>query len=152
LTHALTRVLHRNTSAATWLAKFAQELIDETGVAKADYVVSPDTLVDKVHSGHQALMNLFGPPDGAAPLPWAHQVVRNLQETALPIFTRQQRLTKDTATAIRIAALCLAAEADVRDAHQLGDTFREIAAGVTLLERRATGQAVPTETIMLAIR
>lgn len=31
------------------------------------------------------------------------------------------------------------------------DTFREIAAGVTLLERRATGQAVPTETIMLAV-
>lgn len=54
----------------------------------------------------------------------------------------------DTATAIRLAALCLA---DVRKANQLGETFREIAAGVTLLERRATGQAIPTETIMLAI-
>ena len=39
----------------------------------------------------------------------------------------------------------------MREANQLGGTFREIAAGVTLLERRATGQAVPTETIMLAI-
>jgi hypothetical protein len=63
---------------------------------------------------------------------------------------RQQPLTTDTATAIRLAALCLAAEADAREANQLGDTFREIAAGVTLLERRVTGQAVPTETIMLA--
>ena len=48
-------------------------------------------------------------------------------------------------------ALCLATEADVRDANQLGDTFREIAAGVTLLERRANGQTPPTETIILAI-
>jgi hypothetical protein len=45
----------------------------------------------------------------------------------------------------------LAVEADAREANQLGDTFRELAAGVTLLERRATGQAVPTETIMLAV-
>jgi len=69
----------------------------------------------------------------------------------LPIFTRQQPLTTHTTTAIRLAALCLAAEADAREANQLGDTFREIAAGVTLLQRRATGQAIPTETIMLAV-
>ncbi len=151
LAHALTRVLHRNKPAAAWPAEFAQEFIEETGIAKTHYVASPDTLADKVHSGQQALVNLFGPPDQAAPLRWAHQVARNLQETALPIFTRQQPLTANTATAIRLAALCLAAEADAREANQLGDTFREIAAGVTLLERRATGQAVPTETIMPAV-
>ncbi len=136
---------------AAWSAEFAQVFVDETGIAKAHYVVAPDTLADKVHSGQQALVDLFGTPDGAASRPWAHQVARNLQETALPIFTRQQPLTVDNATAIRLAALCLAAEADAREANQLGDTFREIAAGVTLLERRATGQAVPTETIMLAV-
>ncbi len=151
LVHALTRVLHRNTSTATWPAEFAQEFINETGVAKAHYVVSPDALVDKVQSGQQALVNILEPQDGAASLPWAHQVAINLQETALPIFIRQQPLTVDNATAIRLAALCLAAEADAREASQLGNTFREIAAGVTLLERRATGQAVPTETIMLAV-
>jgi hypothetical protein len=96
-------------------------------------------------------MELLGPPDAAALSPWAYQVVSNLEKTALPIFTRQQRLTSDTATALRLAALCLAAEADARDANQLGDTFREIAAGVTLLERRASGQAPPTETIILAV-
>ncbi|MGH3801048.1 MAG: hypothetical protein ACRDTD_13090, partial [Pseudonocardiaceae bacterium] len=63
----------------------------------------------------------------------------------------QQPLTTETATTIRLTALCLAAEADAREASQLGDTFREIAAGVTLLQRRAAGQAVPTETIMLAV-
>jgi hypothetical protein len=150
LAHALTRVLGRNPSA-TWPAEFAQEFVNETGIAKAHYVVSPDTLVDKVHSGHQSLVNLLGTPDDAASPPWAHQVTRNLQETALPIFTRQQPLTKVAATAIRLAALCLAVEAGAREANQLSDTFREIAAGVTLLERRATGQTVSTETIMLAV-
>jgi hypothetical protein len=134
-----------------WPAGFAQEFANVTGIAKTHYVVSPDTLADKVQSGQQDLVSLLGPLDGAASLPWAHQVARNLRKTALPIFTRRQPLTTDTATAIRLAALCLAAEADASEANQLGDTFREIAAGVTLLERRATGKAVPTETIMLAI-
>lgn len=48
-------------------------------------------------------------------------------------------------------ALCLAVEADIRDAKSLGDTFREIAAGVTLLERRSTGDAPVTESIVLAV-
>ncbi|MGH3916672.1 MAG: hypothetical protein ACRDTC_25150, partial [Pseudonocardiaceae bacterium] len=151
LTHALTRVLRRYPPMATWPAEFAQVFIDETGIAQAHHVVSPDTLADKIHSGSQALVNLLGPVEDAAPLPWVHLVTKNLQEAALPIFTRQQPLTKDSATAIRLGALCLAAEADTRKADQLGDTFREIAAGVTLLERRATGQANPTETIMLAV-
>ena len=148
---ALTRAVHRGTPTSNWPAEFAQKFADETGLAKAHYVVTPDTLADKVHNGQQALVDLLGPPDGAAWRPWAHQVAINLQETALPIFTRQQPLTADTASAIRLAALCLAAEADAREANQLGDTFREIAAGVTLLERRVTGWAVPTETIMLAV-
>jgi hypothetical protein len=151
LAHALTRALQQYTPESRWPVEFAQEFIAETGIAKTRYVVSPDTLTDKVQSGQQDLVNLLGSTDGAASLPWAHQVAINLQETALPIFTRQQSLTADTATAIRLAALCLAAEADARKANQLGDTFREIAAGVTLLERRATGRAVPTETIMLAV-
>jgi hypothetical protein len=153
LTHSLTRAFQRSTLTVGWPAGFAQEFAYETGIAKSSYVyvVSPDTLADKVHGGQQALVNLLGALDEAAPFPWVHQVARNLQETALPIFTRQQPLTMDTATAIRLAALCLAAEADMREASQLGDTFREIAAGVTLLERRATGKAVPTETIMLAV-
>jgi hypothetical protein len=113
--------------------------------------VSLDTLADKVHGGLGALLELIEPPDEATLPPWAYQVVSNLEETALPIFTRQQPLTLDAATAIRLAALCLAVEADTREANQLGNTFREIAAGVTLLERRANGQTLPTETIILAI-
>jgi NACHT domain len=153
LTRALTRAFHLSRATAIRRVEFVQEFIDEVDINKAHYVVSLDTLADKVHRGQQALVTILKSPDGADPRrrPWAHQVAINLRETALPVFTQQQPLTVYTATAIRIAALCLAAEADARKANQLGDTFREIAAGVTLLERRSTGQTVPTETIMLAI-
>ena len=151
LSRALTRVLNqKDTFTSTASVEFSHALAEETGIAGATYVVSPDTLADKVHSGRGALLELLGPSDEDLP-PWAYQVVSNLEKTALPIFTRQQPLTSDTATALRLAALCLAAEADVRDANQLGDTFREIAAGVTLLERRANGQVPPTEMIILAV-
>jgi hypothetical protein len=152
LAHALTRALRGHAATSSQLpAEFAREFTVKTGIAEARYIVSPDALADKVNSGQQDLVNLLGPLNRAESPPWAHQVAINLRETALPVFTQQQPLTADIATTIRLAALCLAAEADARKAHQLGNTFREIAAGVTLLERRATGQAVPTETIMLAI-
>jgi NACHT domain-containing protein len=151
LAYAVARSLLRYTPTPDWPAMFAKEFADKTSITKSCLVVSPDSLAGKIHSGQQDLANLDRPLDGVASLPWAHQVAENLRETAVPIFTREQSLTRDTAIAIRLAALCLATEADTRGANQLGHTFREIAAGVTLLERRATGQAVPTETIMLAV-
>lgn len=60
------------------------------------------------------------------------------------IATDHQPLTASHAAAIRLAALCFAA------AHPHDDTFRKIAAAVTLLERRAKGLAPATETIVLA--
>ena len=81
---------------------------------------------------------------------WVATVSRRLQETAIPVFDRQQQPTPGTATSIRLAALCLAAEADALEERQLGEAFRKIAAGVTLLERRANGADPATETIILA--
>jgi hypothetical protein len=50
-----------------------------------------------------------------------------------------------------LAALCLALEADEMDRRDIGDMFRHVAAGITLLGRRATGQWPAPEVIMLAI-
>jgi hypothetical protein len=60
-------------------------------------------------------------------------------------------LTAEKAPVARILALCLAAEADVREIPELGNEFRLIAAGVTWLERRHNGADQPTETIVLAV-
>ena len=81
---------------------------------------------------------------------WAATVAHRLQETASPVFNRQEQLTRDATTSIRLAALCLAAEADGLDQRELGEGFREIALGVTLLERRANGDDPAAETIILA--
>lgn len=123
-----------------------------TRIAETTYIVCLDTLADKVRSGREALFKIFrSPEDDVRSDSWADQVASNFAEIALPIFTRQHALTSDTATALRITALCLAAEADTRGTYLVGDTFREIAAGITLLERRSHHQTALTETILLAI-
>jgi energy-coupling factor transporter ATP-binding protein EcfA2 len=150
LSHAIEQVLSHSFTAG-WPAMFAQAFIERTGISEGPCVVSLDGLADKVHGGQRELLDLLGPVKFQDAAPWAYHVVNRLEETALPVVTRQVPMTPDTATALRLAALGLATEADVRDAKELGDTFREIAAGVTLLERRSTGDARVTETIVLAV-
>ena len=47
-------------------------------------------------------------------------------------------------------ALCLAGEAAALDEPERGEVFRNVAAGITLLGRRANGTSTATETIFLA--
>jgi hypothetical protein len=62
----------------------------------------------------------------------------------------RQPLTPEKATALRLTALCLAVQRDKVAKEVLGNRYRMIAAGVTLLERRAGRQSPVTETIILA--
>jgi hypothetical protein len=83
---------------------------------------------------------------------WAAVVARRLEEVATPVFTRRQPLTSADTSTIRLAALALAGEESGSQLPQLAEArekFRAIAAAVTLLERRAAGQA-PLETLILA--
>jgi NACHT domain-containing protein len=150
LSYALADVLRQDTPTATWPAEFSRVLIEQTAIGKTSYLVSPDTLMEETRSGRNALLARLGPVDKLPTSSWAYHILDGLEETALPIFTRQQPLTADSATALRLAALCLATEADTLAAGDTGSIFRGIAAGVTLLERRANGQTPPTETIILA--
>ena len=73
LSHALTRILRQGTATSTWSVGFSHALVEETGVARATYVVSLDTLADMILAGRGALMELLGPRDEAAPpLPRPH--------------------------------------------------------------------------------
>lgn len=80
---------------------------------------------------------------------WASQVAYRLEEAVAPIINRQRQLEPGAATPLRLAALCLAAEADACGAGWVGDKYRGIAASVTLLERRFRGLASAMETIVL---
>jgi tRNA A37 threonylcarbamoyladenosine biosynthesis protein TsaE len=97
-------------------------------------VVSLDALADVV--------NYSSPLEPDSPV-WTRLLSIRLKVTVLPVFNRERVIDPATATAVRVAALCLAAETG-------SDHFLDIAAGVTLLERRADGRSPITETVMLA--
>jgi hypothetical protein len=129
--------------------EIAQLVIAATGIAATKHVVSPDTLAETLGRALEQLRARPEPPDRPRSA-WAPAEVANrLESIALPVFTWQRTMTPADATAIRMAVLCLAVECD--DDEHLAALLREIAAGVTLLERRTDGQAALTETIALAI-
>jgi hypothetical protein len=77
--------------------------------------------------------------------PWAPYMAGQLSRLAEPIFTRRKPVTLDDVAFIRLGALALAAEPN----QVARDEFHTIAAGVTLLQQRATSNT-STEKIVLA--
>jgi hypothetical protein len=80
---------------------------------------------------------------------WAATVVRRLRDAAAPVLGRHQPLTSDTALAIRVPALVLAAEAVLAGNGELAAQLRRLAAATCLMRRRAE-QTELLETIILA--
>jgi hypothetical protein len=66
------------------------------------------------------------------------------------VLRREAAMPADWPGAIRLAALCLSTDADSHQQRQLAELLREIAAGVTLLQHRHSGDLPATETIILA--
>ncbi|RSM50780.1 NACHT domain-containing protein [Amycolatopsis balhimycina DSM 5908] len=133
----------RSPRPANWHQVFRTEFTRVARVAECGGVVSLDDLADHVRDGGAAVTK-------ATPTPWANAVCRKLADNALPVFERRTRLTPVAATAIRVAALCLAVEADTHCPGPIGDQLRAVATGTTLLERRLSGRAPTTETVVLA--
>ena len=141
LTHA-----HRTSSTVqSWPDEFAYAFVSETQVAGVSYV-DLDALTGMVSEGSDRLQTWLNLDRHS----WAFETASHLREMALPVLRRRERLTADTAAAMRIAALCLAGEADRSRPSAVGDLYRRIAAGITLLERRHSGKAPATEAILLA--
>jgi hypothetical protein len=122
----------------------ADRLCDASGIGPREYVVSPDLLTASISSAiSEATTRLAGR--------WATQVIANFKALTQGILTRTQPVVGPIASACRITALSLAAEADYLSAPDLSDTFRQIAAGITWLERRHNGDDPPSEVIVLAL-
>jgi hypothetical protein len=141
----LGQIQHRR----TFPAEVSEFVIAAADVLPMRYVVSPDTLADVL--GRALALFRAKPADWPASGWIPDEVANRMENIAMPVFTWQRTLTPADATAIRLAALCLAVAAESNDDPPLGALFREIAAGVTLLERRTDGRAPLTETIVLAI-
>jgi hypothetical protein len=150
LSQALTSALRRAADARAWPAEFSKEFAGLVDIADNGYLVSLDTLADKTIDAVQAFQAIVTSHSESAGVLWASAVAGRLRQTAVAVFDRREQLTPSGATFVRLAALCLAAEADAQDQRQLGDAFREIAVGITLLERRTSGDDPAPETILLA--
>lgn len=137
-------------SASLFGETLASGLCDASGIGSGEYVVPPDLLAESLNSAISgARTRLAG--SGLPSASWADLVTVNLEELAQGILTRKQSVTAPVASACRTMALCLAAEADHLSASDLGDAFRQVAAGITWLERRHNGDDPPIEVIVLAL-
>ncbi|GIG59781.1 hypothetical protein Lfu02_41530 [Longispora fulva] len=123
---------------------FARTLTGYAGVTDAyRATVTLDTLAYLVRDACTTFTGSQEPPTSRAAV-----IARRLAETAEPLFARRRPLAAGDPIAVRLPALVLAAEASDRRWHAVGESFRSVAAGVTLLQRRATQQP-PTENILL---
>lgn len=124
-----------------WRRRVAKEFLDAARVAmKRGRVAAVESLADNVRAIRQALIE-------ATPRAWARQAASHLEETAVPVLTRQEPLTANKVTAIRLAALCLAHEPEARRITALGDAFCNIFVGITVLEQRTdAGPAINNST------
>jgi hypothetical protein len=152
LSLSLSRTLrdgHRSPEAV--VDGFAERLVDTARVGDTGFTVSPDGTDRMVMSAVAEIQSLLRTaPDLLPSTPWAAEAAQALARVAGPVFDRSDELTDAAATAIRLGALCLAVEADIRKRTALGDRFRQIAAGVTWLERRRTGRSDAAEAIVIA--
>ena len=93
------------------------------------------SLADDLRRGGQALVE-------ATPNAWARQATSRLEEIAVPVLTGQEPLDARKVTVIRLTALCLTRESEAAKAPAAGEAFRDIVAGITLIERdTAAGSA-----------
>jgi hypothetical protein len=112
---------------------------------------NPDLLPETLRRSLQMLKDALGVNPGVpGSASWASAVAEPLERNAESVLSRAERPSPETSTAIRLAALCLAAEADDLGHKEIGDMFREVAAGITWLQKRASGELPATEVIMPA--
>ncbi|WLW56013.1 NACHT domain-containing protein [Streptomyces sp. YU58] len=146
VTHGLRTAAHPN----HWNTDFSRKFIAGTGAKNLSCRVSPDELADLARETSTAFTRLLESSREAVPPSWANAVNEDLGRSAPPIFEGRHPLTARAASEVRITALCLAVEAEARDAPDLGAAFRRVALGTTLLEERVTGDRPPNEMIALA--
>lgn len=137
---------HRRTSIQPLAETFAVTLARRAAIlAGYQETVPLERLGDLLETGCAAFISDRRGP-GAA---WSATVARRLAATAAPVFGRRRPLASLEPVVIRLPALALAAQAEHRNRPAAAAALRTVAAGVTLLQRRAAGEQV-LETVLLA--
>jgi NACHT domain len=149
LSRSLETTISRTREPASWPARFAQALMTASGVTQGSISIRLETAAGRLDEAAGLLKTIRASANGSNPSIWSEAVAERLVQNATRLFTRQEQLTDSLAAAVRLASLCLAAEADSLGQPALGDTYRETAAASTLLQERASGNRPATEAILL---
>src|SRR6185437_2297068 len=144
LAQALSKAIGESGPASSWPAVFTRTLTAQARMETLHYYPDPDVLAGELARVEAMLERPLAVHDAAAS--WA-AVSKHLAQTAGPVLRRETHLSPGRAAGIRLAALCLASEADSRSLKKspLGDVLRDVAAGITLLQLRHTGELPATE-------
>jgi energy-coupling factor transporter ATP-binding protein EcfA2 len=128
---------------------FARSFIKLAVSQDANYTVPPDMLTDKTS---KAIADLIGQLDRnrSAETEWTRRLIDRFEALSGTVLSRKQQVANSTFGALRIMAICLAAEADALQSPKIGDEFRGIAAGISWIEGRLTGGEASAEIIVLA--
>jgi hypothetical protein len=145
MTQALALVRSRTDPASD----FTDAICDSAKIA-ADQTWNPqpETLISALTG---AIGKLEAAATTGAPLDrCVKRIIDGLDRHYLPPMRRREPMDAETATAISVAALCLAADAEHRGLRDAADLFRQAAADITWLERRCSGEDPPVEMVILA--
>ena len=149
LSVTLEQALTEADSALNWPDRFSNALMRGTDDHAEFYPLAPDALAGKLAQAVGTITRRR--QRSQSPWSnWATFTAMRLADNAGPVFRRQQRATPDIAIGIRLAALCLAREAVGRGRADVVALLREVAAGITWLERRHGGEDPAPEVIFLA--
>jgi hypothetical protein len=151
LSWALAQARRAAAQSQSPVRRFAEAFATAAGVVTASPPGNPDLLPETLQRALQMLKDTLGVQPGVpGSASWASAVAERLERNAESVLSRAERPSRETSTAIRLAALCLAAEADDLGHKEIGDMFREVAVGITWLQKRASGDLPAAEVIMLA--
>jgi pantothenate kinase-related protein Tda10 len=130
---ALTAVLEQDNDdhEAVRAARFADTLVAAARADRGEHTVDLDRLGSLAAEACATLRRQ------TTATSWASAVAGRLAEQAVSILAHRERPTPLQEMIIRLPALALAVEADRREMYDIGEAFRTIADGVTLLRIRA---------------
>ena len=125
---AFMATLQTSSHSNGWTARFTEAFIDVVGVGLEGHLTAdPESLEATLRETLEKLADTLRGKAGArlSYFSWPFTMAERLTCNARPIFSRAELPSPEKATAIRMAALCLAAEADGLERKDIGDGLRQ---------------------------
>ncbi|WP_235037460.1 NACHT domain-containing NTPase [Actinomadura sp. K4S16] len=138
--------IERGISRLDWQTYFASEIAGTMQLECPVFEVAPDQIEELVDV---ATTSLHAATMGSSNAAWVQRTAQQFRVLLKSVWSRVEPMTAENAAALRLAAFCLAGEAEARQRMDLVENFYAIGAAVTWLERRYNGEESATEVLYL---